>query len=474
MAFKRTYKFNYKLRLFLPITALIWIIIAVMVIYAFNREKQYRYDNIQSEIELINRRIVDMMQHGYDVNRFLRFIEKYYATQELQGIRVSIFQGDEDFPDHFIGEPVFTEFDDMGEDEKVGYYCFARLQNDDLGITVRTALPHNLKLTQWEVFGSGFWIFVFIMGLAATALSYITAAHMASNVTLLRDFTERASTDQNFTTTDKFTNDELGDISRRIIDIYNERKVAQAAHEREHQIALKASEEKARLKRQITNNVNHELKTPVGIIKGYIETLLAHKDMDDVQKFHFIEKTYKQVERLTIMLDDLSTLTRLDDASGMIPTREVDMNQLLETLDEEIYESGIGGDLIFVYELPEHCIVKGSESLINAAILNLVKNAAAYSKGSEMGLLCKEDTNDFYSFVFYDNGTGLDEEHLPKLFERFYRVESGRSRKTGGTGLGLSIVKSTIVSMGGSISVSNGSNGGLEFTFTLPKWHQEK
>lgn len=415
-----------------------------------------------------------MFQHGYDVNRFLRFIQKYYGTNELEGIRVSIFNKGEDFPYLFIGEPLFDASSQSVIEESNIYYCYERFIDDDLGVDIRIALPHNISQTQVDIFNSGFWIFVMIMGLAATVLCYITAAHLARNVTLLRDFVERASTDKNFNPANNFSNDELGDISRRIIDIYNERKEAQSAHEREHQLTIKASEEKARLKRQITNNVNHELKTPVGIIKGYIDTMMANPGMEASQQRHFLMKIHKQVERLVTMLDDLSTLTRLDDAGGIIPTKLVDMNSLLETLDEEIYESGIGGDLTFVYELPDNCLVKGSDALINAAILNLVKNAAAYSKGSEMGLLCTDETPNFYTFVFYDNGRGLDDEHLPKLFDRFYRVEEGRSRKTGGTGLGLSIVKSTIINMGGSITVRNRDTGGLEFVFTLPRWKDQE
>lgn len=441
-----------------------------MAIYAFNREREYRFHNVKTEISLINQRIIDMYQNGYNASRFIRFIDKYYNTDELEGIRISIFEDGNDFPITFVGEPIYRSENEMAEEEVSSFYAYNTVRIPEMNLTVRTGLPHNINQTQWEVFNSGFWIFVIIMGVMATLMCYLTAAHVGRNVTILRDFTERASTDEGFQPSESFPNDELGEISRRIVDIYNERKEAQMAHEHEHQVALKASEERARLKRQITNNVNHELKTPVGIIKGYIETLLENRDMDANQRQHFLEKTNKQVERLVGMLNDLSTLTRLDEASGIIPTREVNMNELMESLDEEIYESGIGGDLTFVYELPENCHVKGSESLINAFILNLVKNAAAYSQGSEMGLICTGEDDNFYTFEFYDNGKGLDEQHLPKLFERFYRVESGRSRKTGGTGLGLSIVKATIINMGGSISVYNREKGGLEFRFTLPKW----
>ena len=456
----------------MPIASLIWLIIVAVAVYISVSERNYRYKNVERELTLINERIIDMEKNGYDVNRFLRFVERFYRNDtlhnELEGLRVSIFEKGNDFPVRFLGQPLFNSESDMDQMEKDSYYCMVFSNPANMSISVRTALPYNIH--QWKPENSGFWILIIIIGLAATTLTYVMSSHLARNVTLLSEFTERASTDQGFQPNANFPDDELGDISRRIVEIYNERKVAQAEHEREHAIALKASEEQSRLKRQIANNVNHELKTPVGIIRGYIDTLVQNPDMDKEQRDHFLQKTSKQVGRLVAMLDDLSTLTRLDDASGMIPTHEVNMNELLATLDEEIYESGIGGDLTFVYELPDNCIVRGSESLINAAILNFVKNSAAYSGGCEMGFICTGEDDNFYSFSFFDNGKGLGDEHLPKIFDRFYRVESGRSRKTGGTGLGLSIVKSTITSMGGSIVARNREEGGLEFSFTLPKW----
>lgn len=474
MASKKKYRFTYRLKLFLPSVLLIWITLGLMAWYSFEREKEYRAKNVESDIALINNRIIDMIQQNFPVERFMKFIDNYYSKGDLEGIRVSIFRADSIYPTDWVGEPLLTNFEDMHKKDLDSFYRVLEAQDPVSGVRIRTALPYNVSLDSWLEFDSGFWIFVIIMGLSVTILTYINASHTAKNITLLRDLIDRATTDQDFDPTEKFTNDELGDISRRIVEIYNSRNAAQRAHDREHIIALRATEERARFRKQLTDNVNHELKTPVGIIRGYIDTIVGNPDMDEASRRHFLEKTQNQVNRLVLMLDDISVLARLDDASGKIPTKKVNLNELLAVLDEEIYESGIGGELTFVYELPPECNVMGSDSLINAAILNLVKNAAAYSKGSEMGLLCTGSNDKFYDFVFYDNGTGVDDEYIPKLFDRFFRVESGRSRKTGGTGLGLSIVKSTFIGMGGSISVRNRDTGGLEFIFTLLKWKENQ
>ncbi len=124
----------------------------------------------------------------------------------------------------------------------------------------------------------------------------------------------------------------------------------------------------------------------------------------------------------------------------------------------------------FISNIPLNCVVKGNHSLLSEALLNLMRNAAVYSGGTKMVFELIGEDGDFYIFSFNDDGVGVGEQHLPHLFDRFYRVDVGRSLKMGGTGLGLPIVKNTINVLGGTISVKNHKDGGLQFYFTLPKW----
>jgi two-component system OmpR family sensor kinase len=146
----------------------------------------------------------------------------------------------------------------------------------------------------------------------------------------------------------------------------------------------------------------------------------------------------------------------------------------LSHIARDIDESGIAGDMEFVYDLPEDCHIKGNVNLMTSALMNLIKNAINYSKGTEMGVFMLTKNQRFYTFVFYDNGVGVAPEHIPHLFERFYRVDKGRSRKVGGTGLGLPIVRTAFNTMGGSVTVRNRQGGGLEFVFTIPIWYPKK
>lgn len=469
MVSRKKYRFNYRTRTFAPVTLIIWATIAVMAIYSYQREKDFREKMVYSDLELITSRLIDIYENSIDYEPFVSFIENYYPNKGFEKVRVTVLNPVTGDVRMSIGKPLRIN---GGYQERDEYVSYAQQYSKGHEVLAMAALPYDVSFKDWMGSNYGYWIFLLTLSTVATVLIYLYAYHQARNITSLRDFAEKAvNDDETFETDDvSFANDELGEISRRIVDIYKSRNRAVAAHEREHKIALRATEEKIRIRRELTNNVGHELKTPVGIVRGYVDTLVSNPDMDEDSRRHFLVKTQQHVERLCTMLDDLSTLTRLDETGGTLTTLEVDMNILLADIADEIDDSGIGGDMTFVYDVPAHCVVRGSESLINAAIMNLVKNSVAYSKGSEMGVLFTGKTSSHYSFVFYDNGTGVSPEHLPRLFDRFYRIDSGRARKSGGTGLGLPIVKSTFINMGGTISVHNREGGGLEFSFTIPAW----
>ena len=233
-------------------------------------------------------------------------------------------------------------------------------------------------------------------------------------------------------------------------------------------MAMKVIEDKWKTKRQMTNNINHELKNPLGIIKGYIDTILANQDMDDEMKTHFLEKSQNQVNRLVEMLNDISTINRLEEGSQKVLTEVIDFHEVVFTIANDLTESGMCRQMEFVYDVPLDCTIRANFNLLSAMLMNLSKNSVAYSGGTEMGVKLVSRNKKFFTFCFFDNGKGVPSEHLPHLFEYFYRVDSGRSRKAGGTGLGLPIVKNTIISFGGTISVRNRKGGGLEYLFTLP------
>lgn len=231
-----------------------------------------------------------------------------------------------------------------------------------------------------------------------------------------------------------------------------------------------AEEDKIRLKRQLTQNVAHELKTPVSSIQGYLETIVSEPDLDAETKDHFIERCYTQSQRLSSLLQDISTLNKLDDAPQSYDREPVNILSLLETIQSDDAQKLEDRKMIFRPLVGPDVVVVGNHSLLYSIFRNLTDNSVAYAgEGTTITVQVISEDNDFYTFVFEDNGVGVPPEHLPHLFERFYRVDKGRSRKMGGTGLGLAIVKNSVLLHQGKISVGLSSTGGLEFTFTLPK-----
>lgn len=175
------------------------------------------------------------------------------------------------------------------------------------------------------------------------------------------------------------------------------------------------------------------------------------------------------MDRLTFLLKDVSSITRLDEAGAQVEVTPFDFHDLVYNIASDLEVSHINEGMDFDWDIPFDTMVLGNYTLLNNALMNLIRNSAKYSKGSVMSLTVIGSDEGMYTFRFADNGTGVGEEHIPHLFDRFYRVDEGRARKSGGTGLGLPIVKSTFEALGGKITVSNAKPHGLEFIFTLKK-----
>ena len=231
---------------------------------------------------------------------------------------------------------------------------------------------------------------------------------------------------------------------------------------------ISRQEEESRMKRQLTQNVSHELKTPVSSIQGYLETILSNPDLSPDKRQFFLERCYSQSTRLTGLLRDISVLNRLDEASEMFDLTEVNITKLIAEIQKEcsqdMEEKHITSEII----LPGDPTVFGNNSLLYSIFRNLYDNAIAYAgENIKITVNCYKEDPKYYYFSFSDNGVGIPEEHINRIFERFYRVDKGRSRKIGGTGLGLSIVKNGVNFHKGQISAKSSPGKGVTFFFTL-------
>ena len=324
-------------------------------------------------------------------------------------------------------------------------------------LIVRTALPYNDNLTKSLQADQHYIWFAIVAIILLTVVLYRFTYRLGKNVSKLTIFAYKADHNESLEVEDltNFPDDELGEIAERIIKMYKRVQTTR--------------KEQDILKRQLTQNIAHELKTPVASIQGYLETILDNPHINEQTKEQFLQRCYAQSERLTSLLHDISTLNRLDDGSDMIDFEAVDITQLVADITKETALVRQERKMTFDNQLPERIVVKGNRSLLYSVFRNLTDNAIAYAgEGRTITLEAKEQGNKWH-FIFRDNGQGVPPEHLARLFERFYRVDKGRSRKMGGTGLGLAIVKNAVLLHGGTIRVSNLPEGGLKFEFTIKK-----
>ena len=230
---------------------------------------------------------------------------------------------------------------------------------------------------------------------------------------------------------------------------------------------LKVQEE---FRREFLGNLAHELKTPVFSIQGYILTLLDGAIEDENVNRVFLERASKATERITNILDDLDQITRLEVDDLQMEIRSFDIVELAQEVFDslEIIAQEKNITLKFT-KFYSPITVMGDRSKIAQVFTNLISNSISYGNEKGTTIIRFYVVDDLVTVEISDNGPGIDEAHLPRLFERFYRVEKSRNRNEGGSGLGLSIVKHIIESHGQSISVRSTVGLGSTFSFSLDK-----
>ena len=459
-------------RLYISVTALFLIYAVCFMVFQQNREKQYKIDTLNLKLQTYNQRMHEALV--LQDNKSEQTLNNFVKTHAEHNIRVTLIDRrgrvfyDNIFKDYArIGNHAnrteFIQAVKTGQGQTVDrnsstlrhdYFYSATYFPKD-GYIIRTALPYDNDLARSLQADQHYIWFSIVVILLLTLLLYRFISRLGQNITQLQTFAERADQNESLETEEliDFSDDELGEIAERIIKIY--RRLQSTRQEQDI------------LKRQLTQNIAHELKTPVAGIQGYLETILENPDMPDSTQRQFLTRCHAQSERLTSLLNDISILNRLDDGATAMQRESVEINQLIDQIEEETCLQLQAHGMTFCNQLPAGITISGNRSLLYSIFRNLTDNAIAYAGHGTTITLYAQPMADRWQFCFSDNGVGVANEHLRRIFERFYRIDKGRSRQNGGTGLGLSIVKNAVLFHGGSIQARNLPEGGLQFLFTL-------
>lgn len=473
-------RLTYPLRLFLWLLAYSVLLGGCFIAFLSHREKQFKAEEMNSRMQLINTYILNEMHHGKDISDISL---DDFAT--LKNLRVSVvdINGKVVYDNTLDSLPGSNHLDREEISKAVshgsgftvrrhsqstgGDYFYSATRDSSGNLIVRTAVPYSVSLVSSL---KADYTFLWIMGLVAVVmcvLGYFATRRIGRHLTRLNRFAENVERGETISDTEPFPDDEFGSISNHIVYLYARLQKALADRDAEHRAAMREQTEKERIKKQLTNNINHELKTPVASIRLCLETLISHPALTDEQRLTFVQRSLANTDRLQRLLGDVALITRMDDGSSSIVSEPIDVAEIIATSVDErrLLARSKGIDINCSISGPLPAI--GNGHLLEAIFNNLIDNAIAYSGGTMINISLESVTESRLSFSVSDNGSGIPDEHLPHIFERFYRIDKGRSRAAGGTGLGLSIVKNAVGFHGGMITARNSASGGLVFHFSI-------
>jgi signal transduction histidine kinase/HAMP domain-containing protein len=574
---------NLNKRIFLYFFSIFFLMLAIICFFQYQREKEFRTEQLDQQLTTYN----------FSINRFINEqhpdwdrLKDYVSLFPDSTLRVTVIDttGVVTFDssvkkytalENHLNRPEIemANYTENGKairhsvsTGKDYYYLAHRFPKS----YVRSALPYNVSLVSMLKANTFFLYFMaFVLIMAVLAL-YFISRNFTRSIDRLRIFTQKAETEEMPDTEIEFPNDELGEISKNIVQLYKLLLVTKDEVNREREKLIKhlqisqeglaifssdkkeilanthfiqytnilsdqqcessdeifrlpefvdinqfidqsllnnelkrkrlivekgghvfsvqciifqdntfeisindisVQEHENELKRHLTQNISHELKTPVSSILGYMESILENPDMDPQRQRFFIERSFQQALRLSALLQDITTLNKMDEAKRLFEKEPCNVSEVIQDVLNDVHLEIEQKECDVLKNFSKDIQIQGNRSLIYSIFRNLFDNTLTYAgEKLTVDISCYREDDEFFYFSFSDNGVGVDENHLNRLFERFYRVDKGRSRKMGGTGLGLAIVKNAVLYHRGKISAKLVPTGGLSFIFSLRKY----
>ncbi|MBR5856497.1 MAG: hypothetical protein IKY70_04415 [Bacteroidales bacterium] len=450
-------KYQYNLILYFLVA--LSILGLAFVLMSYNKEINYNLETLKVKLVLYNDIACNSLESNtpYDsiptpanIRHTILDSNKTVLYDNFKPTLVdSIFERKEfAMADQFEISTVFRKSQSMNSD----YLFYTRKFNN---MYVRTGIECKKDIiTQIE--HEQKYIYVITLLFIALAIAIFYISHKLTHpLRTLQKFIEIVKSPNKDYSKIDFPHDEFGKICKNVIDTFDQ------------------FEQTKLYKQQLSQNVSHELKTPITAVRAYLETILSSPEMSREQILKFIDKAYSQSMRLSSLIYDVSTLNKLDERSDAFKNEEVLLSKCISEIRDELDYKFKSNNITLNILFSNNLRMEGCYTLIYSLFKNLIDNSIEHG-GKDTVISIHAGINQIpgdggyrIEFTYTDTGKGIPEEYIPRIFERFYRIEEGRTRKRGGTGLGLSIVRSAVLYHKGEISVENGPEGGVIFKFHL-------
>ncbi len=308
------------------------------------------------------------------------------------------------------------------------------------------------------------WKIIIISGLSTFMLVYIFTYYMLKKL-IINEIKPIYKTIKNIQLNSGDVDGNLDDIN--IVEEVSKDVQEWARHKTQEISHLKELE---KYRKEFLGNVSHELKTPIFNIQGFISTLLDGGLYDESINIKYLQRADKSIDRLISIVDDLNSISKIESGELELDISEFDISILItEVVEQQEYKAKSRGVGIEIKDIPENIIVKADRRLISQVLVNLIVNSINYGKENGKTIISLIENKETVVISVKDNGIGIKEHDIKRLFERFYRVDKSRSKEIGGTGLGLSIVKHILEAHKQNITVESIYGEGTIFSFTVSK-----
>ncbi|MBR4801345.1 MAG: HAMP domain-containing histidine kinase [Bacteroidales bacterium] len=460
---------KYRYRLVIYLLILLTLLALFFVLYVSRQSRVYSISAMQNEL----RDAVELVKDSLDLGRSPESITLdggigFTLIDTLGEVLYDSRQKDISIPDNVLSSTEIANASVSGEgsalrsslgEPDTEYLYYARRFGDRY---IRSYSKFEISRPAQVEKDNTYFILIAVLLIALIATFIYVLRRLSKPLSTYSELVGAIKEDGSRLSKIKFGNDELGDVGREIASTFSQLEKAK------------------KYKQQISHNIAHELKTPLTGVRAYLETIINSEDMTPEQMRKFVGKAYSQTIRLADLVDEVSTLNKLDESSELAKAdeslyriEEVNIKSCLDDILEEIGYKLEKNNITFNPRVSSRLKINGCYNLIYSLFKNLIDNSIEHGgSGIEISLVAgieqvSGEGGYKINFTYTDTGKGVPAEALERIFERFYRVEEGRTRKTGGSGLGLAIVKNAVVFHKGTITASEREGGGIIFKFSL-------